>query len=176
MLGSRRMNSMHKLLGVALGAGFILAGCSSNGGSFLPSATSLQPSNLGAHTTRGPHVALAPLGWAATATQAFNLSNASDLGALPASQTITVRLGLQMRSPDQLASLVASGQQISGGTFNATYAPTATQVNAATSYLQSHGFSNVSVEPNNLLVSATGTAAQASQAFHTTLHAFSQNG
>ncbi|MBV8198270.1 MAG: S8/S53 family peptidase [Candidatus Eremiobacteraeota bacterium] len=137
---------------------------------------SLQPSNLGAHTTRGPHTGSVPAGWAATATQAFNLSNASDLGALAASKTITVRLGLQMRSPDQLASLVAGGQQISPSTFNATYAPTQTQVSAATAYLQSHGFSNIAVEPNNLLISATGTAAQASQAFNTTLHAFSQNG
>jgi len=170
---------MPKALWITLATGLLTASCSSHGGSaFLPQVGggNLQPSALGAHTTRAARPTSVPAGWSATATQAFNLSNATDLGALSASQPVTVRLGLQMRSPDQLKSLVAAGQQINPSTFNATYAPTSAQVAAVTSYLQAQGFTNITTEPNNLLVSASGSAAVVSKAFNTTLHSFSQNG
>jgi pseudomonalisin len=45
-----------------------------------------------------------------------------------------------------------------------------------TSYLSQHGFSNVQVEPNNLIVSADGTALAVHQAFNTQLESYSVNG
>lgn len=118
----------------------------------------------------------APAGWATTATQTFNLSNATDLGALAPATPLTIRVGLQLHNVDQLQNLVRSGQTISPGTFDATYAPTAAEAHSVISYLQSQGFTNVTSEPNNVIVSATGTAAQAEKAFDTTIHSFSQNG
>ncbi len=172
---------MYKLFGIALAAGLLTASCSSHGGSsFVPQSSGgadSQPVSMGARTTLSPQaMAAAPAGWATTATQGLKPSHASDLGALSASQPMTVRLGLQMRNPDQLKSMVAAGQTIDPSTFNATYAPTSIQVGAVTSYLQNQGFTNIQAEPNNLLVSANGSAAQVGKAFNTTLHAFSQNG
>ena len=171
---------MKKLGIVALALGVATASCS--GARSLSSnmppmqVGGTQPSSHGAHTTRDVAVAAAPAGWATTGTQAFNLANASDLGALAASQTLTVRVGLQLQNVSQLQQIVASGQQIDPASFNAQFAPTASQVSSVTGYLQSKGFSNITVEPNNLLISADGTAAQVAAAFNTTLHSFSQNG
>jgi len=60
--------------------------------------------------------------------------------------------------------------------FLATYAPTAAQVQSVTNYLSGYGFSNIQVEPNNLFITADGTVAQVSVAFHTSIGQFSQNG
>jgi subtilase family serine protease len=169
---------MKKLAAVALLVGMMTASCSGNSSSSMvpQGGAGLQPSASGARTTRTAAVAAAPAGWATTATQVLSLTGASNLGAASTSQSITVRLGLQLQNATQLESLVASGQTISPSAFNATYAPTAAQVQTVTSYLQKQGFTGITVEPNNLIVSATGTVAQAQTAFDTTLHSFSQNG
>ncbi len=168
---------MRKVAAAALVLSVITAACSGHNGSTLPPAGSgSSPSTLGAKTSRTTAAVIAPAGWATTATQVFSLTNATDLGAVSSSQTITVRLGLQLHNVDQLKSLVASGQTISPSAFNGTYAPTASDVQAVTSYLQSKGLTNITVEPNNVIVSATGTAAHVSAAFNTTLHSFSQSG
>ncbi|MBV8638680.1 MAG: S8 family serine peptidase [Candidatus Eremiobacteraeota bacterium] len=169
---------MRKVAAAALAMSVITAACSGHNGSSLPPAggSGSSPSALGVHSTRSAAAVTAPPGWATTATQVFSLTNASDLGALSSSQTMTVRLGLQLHNVDGLKSIVASGQTISPGAFNAQYAPTASDVQAVTSYLQSKGLTGITVEPNNVIVSATGTAAQVSAAFDTTLHSFTQNG
>ncbi len=87
-----------------------------------------------------------------------------------------MRLGLQLRNVDSLKQAVQSGAQLSPDAIKASYGPTASEVGQVTSYLQSQGLSGVTVEPNNLIVSATGSAAQISKAFDTTLHRFSVNG
>ena len=163
---------MKKLAALALVSGVAFASCGHGGaGSFLPHPNGA-PQSQGAVR----HARSAPAGWANTNTDTFTLANASDAGVLPATQTLTVRLGLALHNADQLKSLVASGGTVSPSAFVATYAPTQSDVGAVTSYLRSQGLTNVGVEPNNLLVSATGTAAQISAAFDTTLHAFSLNG
>lgn len=169
---------MKKLAAVALLVGMMTASCSGNNSSSLipQGGAGSQPSAFGTKTTRAAAMAAAAAGWATTATQVFSLLNATDLGAASSSQSITVRLGLQLQNVTQLKSLVASGQTISPSAFAATYAPSAAQVQTVTSYLQKQGFSGIAVEPNNLIVSATGTVAQAQTAFDTTLHSFTQNG
>lgn len=128
--------------------------------------------------------------WTSTATKGVPVSSllsATDLGVLPASQPLTVRLGLQMQNKAALLQLVKNvndptssmyGQFLTPAEFASTFAPSTTQVNAVVSYLQSAGFSNIVVEPNHLLVSADGTAAQAQAAFNTKLeqvYQFNQN-
>ncbi len=176
------MNKLTTLLAIA--AGLTAASCSAGHGI----SSSMPPVSVGGEAQSASAVvgtgtarsaqALAkpPAGWAVTATQAFKPANASDLGVLAGTKTLTVRLGLQMRSQAQLKSLVASGQRISPSAFSSTYAPTSAQVAAATKYLQGEGFTNVTVEPNNLLISANGTVATASKAFSTSIHGFSRNG
>jgi subtilase family serine protease len=102
--------------------------------------------------------------------------NASDLGAASSGQTITVRVGLALRNQSQLVQAVAAGTQVADSAFMATYAPTSANVSAVTSYLQSQGFSGITAEPNNLIVSATGTMAQVQKAFNTSIHSYSGSG
>jgi subtilase family serine protease len=49
------------------------------------------------------------------------------------------------------------------------------QVQAATNYLSSQGFSNINVEANQLLIEADGNAGQVEAAFNTTLGLYSIN-
>jgi len=172
---------MNKALGLALITGIITASCSGHGAgsSVIPQGSSgqIQSSQVGAGTVRTSALAAAPAGWATTHTQAYKLpSGGSDLGAAPATQSVTVRIGMQMRNVQQLQQAVAGGAILDDATLNATYAPTATQVSNVTNYLKSQGFTNVTVEPNNLLISAAGTVAIANKAFDTSIHNVSVNG
>lgn len=123
--------------------------------------------------------------WAPTATQAFNLANATDIGALNPSSTIRVTLALNLRNTSALNDYIRNintpgnslyGQTLTPSDFTAQYGPTADQVAAVTNYLSSQGFTNISVEPNNLFVSATASVGQVEQAFNTHLEQFQQYG
>jgi pseudomonalisin len=94
--------------------------------------------------------------WAATKTQAVNLTGATTLGALAGSTPLHLVVGLAL------------------GTDNAQ--PTAAQAQSVADYLTSQGFTGLSVAKNDLMVSATATAAQAQTAFNTSLAAYSLNG
>lgn len=166
-------------LTLAVGLGLLTASCSghSTGTSMMPVFTqSHSQSAAGAGTARRATSIAVPLGWASTATLPLSLSGASKLGALAASQSITVRLGLQLNNVAALKSAAAAGQIVSKATFMSTYAPTAAQVSQVQSYLRSQGFTNVTVEPNDLIVSATGTTAQVEKAFNTKLASYSLSG
>ena len=160
-----------KLSATALLLGTLMASCSGHGGqSALPSTGAAD------HSLRTASAIAVPAGWAPTKTQGVTVANASDLGALDATKTITVRLGLGMHNQAQLDGLIASGQTISDGQFLSTYAPTSSETGAVVSYLTAQGFKNIATEPNNLLISADATVAQIKSAFHTSLESFSLAG
>jgi subtilase family serine protease len=179
---------MKRLAAVAAAVGVMTASCSGghSAGSLLPSgispnqvnpsSTSSAGSALGTRSTRSVSVAPAPAGWANTGTQVLPLKNAGDRGALPSTQTLTVRLGLQLHNVDQLKQVVQNHGKLSPSAIKSSFGPTASEVAHVTSYLKSQGLSSVTVEPNNLIVSASGSVAQISKAFNTTLHGFSVNG
>jgi subtilase family serine protease len=104
------------------------------------------------------------------------IANANDNGPLPTTQTLTVRVALQLRNIDQLKSAVAQRQIVPRGTFMSTYAPTSNQVSQVKQYLQSQGFTSVTAEANNILIDATGTAATVEKAFDTQLESYTANG
>lgn len=166
---------MKRFAAVAITVGVLTASCSGHGGS-----TSMPPlgqsTQNGSQSPRAAVLASAPTGWANTHTQAVSIVNASDLGAASLTQSITVRVGLALHNQSQLVSAVASGQQVSDAAFMATYAPKSTEASAVTNYLSSNGLSNITVEPNNLLISATGTIAQVQKAFNTSIHSYSGSG
>ena len=123
--------------------------------------------------------------WVNTATQAIPLVQATPLGALPATTSVRVAVALKMQNAQALANLVKDENTVGSASyntfitpqqFNATYAPSTSSVSAVESYLKSAGLSNIAVTPNNLFVTAQGTAAQVAAAFHTSLGQFSQNG
>ncbi len=122
--------------------------------------------------------------WVNTRTQAIPLVKAKALGPVSSTQQMTITVALKMRGAKALRQLVK--QQATPGSpnyrvfltpaqFNATYAPSANAVRVVRNYLAGAGLSNISVEPNNLFVSASGTAAQISSAFNTSLARFKQN-
>lgn len=175
---------MKRLAAIAVALGVATAACSGAGSvsSMLPAngvqiGGNMPASKSGARSTRAVASSVAaPSGWANTATQPFAFKSATDLGALDPAKTLTVRLGLQLHNVDQLKAAVRSHTKLSPSQIKATYGPTAAEVAQVTSYLQKQGLSDVTVEPNNLIVSATGSAANVSKAFNTTLHGFSLDG
>ena len=126
--------------------------------------------------------------WTPTATQALPVTalvGATDLGAVAPSQPLTVRLGLAVRNKAALLSLVQAQSNptssyyarfLTPGQFASRYAQSQSSIDAVVGYLKGAGFTNVTVEPNHLLVSADGTAAQAASAFNTKLELVSIGG
>jgi subtilase family serine protease len=163
---------MKKLAAVAVAAGLLTASCAGHGGS----SSSLPPMAQSNSGIKSASTATAPAGWAATNTLAIPIANATDLGEASPTQSITVLVGLKLHNMSQLQQAVASGTVLSDATVNATYGPTASDVSAVTTYLQSKGLTKITAEPNNLIVSATGTIAQVQSAFDTSIHSFSGGG
>lgn len=126
--------------------------------------------------------------WVNTNTRAISdglLASATDYGPAPSDQAITVRVALNIRNKPTLVNYIREinnpsgtlyGQRLTPAQFTASYGPTSSQVNAVVTYLKKNGFTNVVVEPNNLLISASGTVAQANAAFHTTIEQIDQFG
>ncbi|HEY1740439.1 MAG TPA: S53 family peptidase [Acidimicrobiia bacterium] len=114
--------------------------------------------------------------WAATATRAETLVGATHLGATAPTTPLRISVALNLRSQPQLQHVIASGTVLSRNQFVASYAPTAASTKAVASYLSSHGFTNVAVAANRLLVTASGTAATAESAFHTSIENYRQHG
>jgi len=125
--------------------------------------------------------------WVSTATKAMGpvLASATTLGAVAGSTPLQIRVGLNMRNASQVQPMLKRmitpgdpmfGQQLTVAQFVQQFGPTTAQVQAVENYLSSNGFSNLTVTPNNLMIEATGTVAQAEAAFNTKLVAYSLNG
>src|SRR5258708_509928 len=125
--------------------------------------------------------------WVSTGTKAVGpmLKNATQLGPLPAGTPLHLVVGLKMQNADQvqptLNRMITPGDPLFGTSltvdqFVAQFGPTTSQVQAVQNYLASYGFSNIQVEPNQLIVQADATAQQAEAAFNTALSTYSQNG
>src|SRR5579862_4974231 len=123
--------------------------------------------------------------WVKTATQGLILNAATDLGPEPGGTSLNVIVVLATQNTPALQQYVLNinnpnnslyGQSLTPAQFAATYGPSASQVQSVTSYLASQGLQNISVEPNNLFVNATGTAAQINSAFNTNIESYRQNG
>ncbi|WP_304488643.1 protease pro-enzyme activation domain-containing protein [Dyella sp. 2HG41-7] len=111
--------------------------------------------------------------------------DASQIMPLEASKPLHVEVSLNLRNVDQLQGFLASVNQpgsanyhqfLTPAQFKAQYAPTAAQVQAVVAHLQASGFKNISVAPNNLLVSADGTTASVNAAFSANMKTFSFKG
>jgi pseudomonalisin len=125
--------------------------------------------------------------WVSTGTQAVGpvLANAISQGNLPDATPIHVNVGLQIKNRDALVNYVKRistpgdalyQEELEPANFLASYAPSTAQVQSVVSYLTGTGFQNVQIEPNNLMVSADGTAAAVRTAFNTQLGAYMANG
>ncbi len=119
--------------------------------------------------------------WSTTETPAFVSNGAVSTGVALDTEPVSITVSLRLRNRAQLediAAAVASGAipPITHQEFLSTYAPTAAQAQTVADYLSSQGYSNVTIDANNLLVSGDGTAGTAAAAFNTTLSHFTRNG
>jgi subtilase family serine protease len=123
--------------------------------------------------------------WAATATTATQLLDATALGAAPATAPVPVTVTLAPRNGAALDALIADQANpaspsyhhyLSPAGFASRFGATPAQLNSVTSYLHGAGLSAVAVSPNHLTVTGQATAASAERAFHTTLGLFDQAG
>ncbi|MEO7066147.1 MAG: pre-peptidase C-terminal domain-containing protein [Rhodanobacter sp.] len=152
----------------------------------MAAATSLSATPVSQAVTSNAFVALTQQ--ATTLRQGDVIS-----GALAASQPIHIEVALKLRNPAQLHTFLATAKtstlsmvqhKMSATQFATQYSPTLDQANKVAAYLKSAGFSNVTIAPNRLLVSADGRADTARAAFQTTFtsvktkegrHAFMNN-
>ncbi|MFC3653137.1 protease pro-enzyme activation domain-containing protein [Dyella humi] len=107
--------------------------------------------------------------------------DAAQIAPLEQSKPLHVEVSLNLRNVDQLQSFLAAVNQpgdanyhhfLTPTQFKAQYAPTDAQVQAVVAHLKASGFSNIKVAPNNLLISANGTAAGANAAFGANMKTF----
>jgi subtilase family serine protease len=103
-----------------------------------------------------PYLSAQTTSWAPTATQGVtSLVSAVDLGHANVPGLLTVRLGLKLQNKAALDSYIQSindpanslyGQSLTPAQFAAQYAPSAPQVQAVVTYLQSLGLTGIEVE------------------------------
>src|SRR5438552_512401 len=107
--------------------------------------------------------------WAPTATQAVGIGNAarpSMVGKLSESYPLRIVVGLNMRDRAGADRMVRRQHTLGDpyfhrwltpAQFTATFNPTYAQAAAVAAYLQRQGFTNIAIEPNHLMVTATGS-------------------
>lgn len=131
-----------------------------------------------------PGVARIPAGWAATATRQTTPISSADMGRVPGSMSMHVVVALRMRDREG-ARLIVRRQRTPGDPmFNKTLTPeqftamfnaTGAQVDAVGRYLAARGFTELTAEPNNLLVSGYAPASAVEATFNTEIHFFRQS-
>lgn len=92
-------------------------------------------------------------------------------GPMALAQPMRVSVSLQLRNEGQLQAFIANPNHanLTSAQFTAEYGPSAADANAVAAWLTQHGFSDVTVSSNRVLVSATGSAATVQSAFHTNM-------
>lgn len=118
-----------------------------------------------------------PGNWARTATYAHDVRGATHIGAMSTNKMVSVSVALKVRNKAQLDELTGKimahqAAPISQDEFIAQFAPTQAQAQAVADHLTSHGFINVQIAPNRLLVTADGHAGAVKQAFNADLHEY----
>ncbi len=96
-------------------------------------------------------------------------------------QQLNLSIGLKLRNSSDLDSLLSAiynpnssqyHQYLTPDQFNQLFSPTPDQVQQVVSYLQSQRMTVTSVAPNNLLIDATATVAQVTQAFNVQINTY----
>ena len=118
--------------------------------------------------------------WATTATNAITYRGTT-LGATAPSTPLHIGLALRPRNAAAMRSALRAIYTPGSSTYHhyltaeqwrTRYAPATTSVAAVESYLRGQGFTGITASGNRLLVSASGTAAQAERAFSTSLTSY----
>jgi kumamolisin len=109
------------------------------------------------------------------------IQSMKDQGKVDEGQQMPVTVALSLNNEDQLdaelSQMYQSGsssfhQFMTPDEFRSKYAPTQDQIEQVKSYLISEGIVPTSVDDNQLLVHATGSAKAVNTAFHTEIHTY----
>ncbi len=123
--------------------------------------------------------------WAATDTRAHATGRAAFRGFLAPNESLDIVVALKLRNRDKLDAIVktlikpgdpSSKHWLSSQRIQSDYAPTTESAQTVADYLSQAGFTNVQIEPNRLLITATGTAAVVRKAFNTEMAHFVRDG
>ena len=107
--------------------------------------------------------------------------NMADQGKVDDGQQMPITVALSLNNQDQLDSELTQMYKAGSSSFHqfmtpdefrAKYAPTQDQIEQVKSYLISEGIVPTSVDDNQLLVHATGSAKAVSTALHTEIHSY----
>jgi subtilase family serine protease len=143
----------HRLLKPALAA----AGAAALAGGLSPAA------NASAHR------------WVSTHTQALHLDGTL-LGRAPARQRLEISAVLPLRNQAQINRLIESRTVLSHSQVLARFSPRTSTTRTVSRYLKQHGFTDISISGNRLLVSGRATVAEAERAFDTKIDSYRLNG
>lgn len=114
-----------------------------------------------------------------TATWAANPQAVTDLGSTAGNQTTQVTLVLKLHNQAALENFIQHTvtpgdplyhQFLSTAQFAERYGATASEIARVQAFLSQHGITATNVMPNRLAIQATGTIAQFSAAFQTSVH------
>jgi len=123
--------------------------------------------------------------WAVTHTRAHPTGKAIFHGYLPDNESVDIVVALKLRNRSLLDQQVQAltrpgdpqyGRWLSRDRVLADYAPLPERANAVAAYLTQTGFTNVRIDSNRLLVTATGTTTVIRKAFHANLGRFVRDG
>lgn len=107
-----------------------------------------------------------------------------DLGTTPDATPITISIILKLQNADNLDEFIAATVDpdskryhkfLNVEQFRSRYAPSNGQIHRVTRYLERQGITVNEVYADNLVIKATGTAAQFGQAFSTTIRDFADS-
>jgi kumamolisin len=101
------------------------------------------------------------------------IRHAVDLGPAGATTIVSLSFGLDVRDPQRLAQLIASGRTVSPAAYAAEFGPDPIAVRAAVATLQGAGFS-ASWRPGSSLIAADGPAPLASALLHVAIDNYRQ--
>jgi pseudomonalisin len=167
-------------------AAILMASCTRSATSpLLPNATAPVPGGPSQDLVSNANL---PRGWAATATHAVGIrvSPTTRRSQTPTlSEPMRIVVGLRMKNPDRAAAVVRNlytpgttsfHSWMTPEQFTAEFNPTQSQAEQVAAYLRQQGLTHVEIEPNHLIVSATGSPSQVESAFHTSIRTTTSNG
>ncbi|MDR3607184.1 MAG: S53 family peptidase [Oligoflexia bacterium] len=152
-------------------AALALTACSGSGSGSTPGSASCaaRPKSLAARGLASAKTSHIP-----RAVQAM-----ADQGAMASSQAIPVTIALNLSNAEDLNQKLVEMYEVGNPNyhrfmtpqeFHDRYAPSAEQLKQVTSFLQAHGLTVKSTEPNGYLVHAEGSAQALNTAFDTEIH------
>ncbi|GAC1637332.1 MAG: S53 family serine peptidase [Candidatus Dormibacteraceae bacterium] len=101
------------------------------------------------------------------------IRHAVDLGPADASTIVSLSFGLNVRDPQRLAQIIASGRTVSPEAYAAQFGPDPAAVQAAVASLQVAGFS-ASWRPGSTVLAADGPAPLAAALLHVAIDVYRQ--